>query len=82
MTNRTAISLLIYGMVQAVLFGAGMIAVVATPLSNHAVYSIPAVVLLSALIAVPVAWKVAPILRARHQRRLAREDKLGEPTPN
>ena len=81
MTNRMAISLLIYGLVQAVLFGVGMIAIVVTPLSNYAIYSIPAVVLLSALIAVPVAWKVAPIMRARHQRRLAREGKLGDPTP-
>lgn len=82
MSNRTAITLLIYGMAQAVLFGAGLILVVATPLSSHAAYSISAVVLISALISAPLAWKIAPVLRARHQRRHAREEKLGSPTPN
>ena len=82
MTNRSAISFLIYGMAQAVLFGIGMIVVLVTPLAGYLAYSIPVVVLVSALLAVLVAWKVAPLMRARHQRRLARENKLGEPTPH
>ena len=82
MSNQLAITLLIYGMVQAVLFGIGMLAIMWTPLEAYAPYAIPAMIAVTAAISIPVAWKVAPILRARHQKRLAREDKLGAPYPS
>lgn len=74
MTNRLAITLLLYGMVQGVLFGAALLAVFYTPVlnSNLAIF-IPLAVLASAAIAIPLSWKLAPRLRARHQRRMARE---------
>ncbi|WP_084396714.1 hypothetical protein [Henriciella aquimarina] len=81
MSNRLAITLLIYGMAQGVLFGFGLLAVLVTPLAAHAAIAIPAVVVLSAALAAPLAWKVAPIMRARHQKRLARQDKLGDALP-
>ncbi|WP_300395646.1 hypothetical protein [Henriciella sp.] len=81
MSNRLAITLLIYGMAAFVIYGIGMIAVLATPLQAYAEYAIPAVFALSALLAIPIAWKVAPITRSRHQRKLVREDKLGAPYP-
>lgn len=81
MTNRLAITLLIYGMTAFVFYGIGMVAVLATPLQTMAAYAIPAVFAISALMAIPIAWKTAPILRARHQRKLASEQRLGAPFP-
>ncbi|MAN45577.1 MAG: hypothetical protein GYB49_03600 [Alphaproteobacteria bacterium] len=77
MTNRSAISLLIYGMVQGVLFGAILLAVLYIPvLKANAAIFIPLAVLLSVIVAIPLAWKIAPKLRARHQRRMARKHNL------
>ncbi len=73
MSTRLAITLLVYGMVQAVLFGAGLLLLLWTPLAADAATYFPAMVIFSALISVPVAWKLAPRLRASHQRRLARQ---------
>lgn len=73
MSTRLAITLLVYGMVQAVLFGAGLLLLLWTPLVVDAAAYFPAMVIISALISVPIAWKLAPLLRASHQRRLARQ---------
>ena len=79
MTNRSAISLLIYGMVQGVLFGAGLLAVLYIPaLKANAALFIPLVIAASFAVAIPVSWKIAPLMRARHQRRMARKRKLAE----
>jgi len=52
-----------------VLFGAGAIAVLATPqLSEHAVYLLPAVIVASFALTVPMAWLLAPRLRSRANR--------------
>ncbi|WP_034823798.1 hypothetical protein [Hyphomonas pacifica] len=77
MTNRSAISLLIYGMVQGVLFGVILLAVLYVPIlkANAAIF-IPLAVLLSIIVAIPLSWKIAPMLRARHQRRMARKRHL------
>ncbi len=82
MTNRLAITLLIYGMAQAVIFGAGLLALLWSPLKDNSAILLAAVVVLSLILAVPAAWKIAPLMRAKHQRTLAREDKLGAPYPN
>lgn len=79
MSNRMAITLLLYGMVQGVLFGAILLAVMYTPaLRANAAVFIPIAVLLSAVIAIPASWKIAPRLRARHVRRMAHERRTAE----
>lgn len=72
--TRVQIAALIYTMTSAVLFGAGLIAVLSVPaLSAEAAIWIPAVVGLSFVLAAPVAWIIAPRLRARYwQQRTAR----------
>ncbi|AKI02538.1 hypothetical protein IMCC20628_03856 [Hoeflea sp. IMCC20628] len=68
MLTRTRIALLIALPVNAVLFGAGAIAVLSIPaLADHAKYLLPAVVVTGLLATAPVAWLLAPRLRARHQ---------------
>ena len=79
MTNRSAISLLIYGLVQGVLFGAGLLAVLYIPaLKANAALFIPLVIAGSIAVAIPLSWKIAPLLRARHQRAMARKRHLAE----
>ena len=70
MNNRLRIALLIYSMTNAVIFGAGLIAVLNVPtLQADAVFWIPVVVLASLILAAPVAWLIAPRLQARYARR-------------
>jgi len=69
-TTRTRIAILIYSMTNAVLFGIGIIIVLNVPsLAAHAWIGIPAVVVLSLILAAPIAWLIAPRLRARYWRR-------------
>lgn len=71
MSIRFQISIIVYIMVQAVVFGAGLILVLATPLSAFAMHLTPWVVGVSAIVSAPLAWLIAPRLRARSQRRTA-----------
>jgi len=72
---RAQLAALIYIMTSAVLFGAGLITVLTVPaLSAQAIYGIPAVVVLSVVLAAPVAWFLAPRLRARYWRDRQRID--------
>ena len=67
---RAQISALIFTMTNAVLFGAGLIAVLLVPALNaNAGFWIAMVVAFSLLVAAPVAWLIAPRLRARYWRR-------------
>lgn len=67
MRTRTFIAGLIALPVNAVLFGAGAIAVLSIPaLAAHAKYLLPAVIVTSFVATVPIAWALAPRLRARH----------------
>lgn len=67
MSTKVAIAALIYSMVNAVLFGTGLIIVFTVPaLSAHAIALVPAVVVVSLVLAIPVSWIVAPRLRARY----------------
>lgn len=73
MSTRFRIASLIFGMINAVLFGAGAILVLSVPdLSAQAMTLLPVVVALSFLIAAPAAWFLAPRLRLRFWR--GRED--------
>ena len=70
MSTKIAIAALIYSMVNAVLFGTGLIIVLTVPaLSAHAIALVPAVVVVSLVLAIPVSWIVAPRLRARYWRQ-------------
>ena len=67
--TRAGIAALIYVMTNAVMFGAGLIVVLSVPgLRSHAALGILAVVLTSLVFAAPVAWWLAPLLRARYWR--------------
>ncbi len=69
-TTRTRIAILIYSMTNAVLFGIGLLIVLNVPsLAAHAGIGIPVVVVLSLVLAAPIAWLIAPRLRARYWRR-------------
>ena len=74
MSMRTRLSILIYGMVNAVLFGIGIITVMtAPPLASHATVLVPIVVVASLVLAVPVAWVIAPRLRRRYWLKNGRD---------
>lgn len=75
--TRAAIAALIYSMTNAVLFGAGLIIVLTVPaLSAAAAVWIPAVVAASFILAAPIAWVIAPRLRARYWQRRASAQRL------
>jgi len=79
MSTRFQLAVLIFSMVNAVLFGAGLIAVLAIPeLAQQAMLLIPIVVAASFILAAPIAWLLAPRLRARYWReRAARDQRHG-----
>jgi hypothetical protein len=63
---RLRVTVLIFAMVNAVVFGVGLVTVLATPtLSQHAFFWIPAVVLSSFAFSPPLAWIIAPMLMQR-----------------
>ena len=67
--TRTYITVLIFMMVNAVVFGIGAITVLSVPsLSSHASVLLPTVVLSSLVISPFISWLLAPTLRARWQR--------------
>jgi hypothetical protein len=68
---RFQIAILVFMMVQAVVFGVGTIIVLATPLSAFAMQLMPWVVGASALVSAPVSWMIAPRLRTRFENRSA-----------
>ena len=68
--TRVGIAALIYSMTNAVLFGVGLVIVLTVPaLSTNAAIWIPVVVVASLILAAPIAWEVAPRLRARYWRQ-------------
>lgn len=68
--TRAGIAVLIYSMASGVLFGAGLILVLTLPVLNaNAGFWISVVVGASFILAAPIAWWMAPRLRARYWRR-------------
>jgi hypothetical protein len=65
---RILIAAMVYLMVQAIMFGAGIIIVLATPLNAMAMQLIPWVVGVAAILSLPISWLIAPRLRARYWR--------------
>lgn len=68
MSVRLQIAAMVYMMAQAVLFGVGAVLVLATPLADDAMKLMPWVVGVTALVSAPLAWWIAPRLRARFWR--------------
>ena len=78
LSNRARIAILIYSITNAVLFGIGIVTVLNVPsLAAHLWIGIPVVVALSLLLAAPIAWFIAPRLRARYWRREEAEIRKG-----
>lgn len=60
------VAALIFTMVNAVVFGVGLVTVLATPaMSQHAFFWIPTVVVSSFVISPPLAWLIAPMTMQR-----------------
>ena len=68
MRTRIAIAAVIYMMVQGVLFGVGMIAILVSPLAANAQTLIPWMIAATLPISIPLAWMIAPRLRLRFAR--------------
>jgi len=69
-STRDRISLIIYGMTNAVLFGIGIVLVLSTEwLLQRAWVAIPIVVVVSLVLAWPISWLIAPRLRQPIWRR-------------
>lgn len=67
--TRLEIASLVFMMANAVVFGAGLVAVVTIPeLAPYQFTLVPAVVVLSFLLAAPLSWVIAPRLQARYWR--------------
>ena len=63
---RLRVAVLIFVMVNAVVFGVGLVAVLTTPaLSQHAFFWIPVVVVTSFAFSPPLAWLIAPMMMQR-----------------
>jgi hypothetical protein len=68
--TRAGIAVLIYSMANGVLFGAGLILVLTLPVLNaNAGFWISVIVGASFILAAPIAWWMAPRLRARYWRQ-------------
>ncbi|MCS3775707.1 hypothetical protein [Bradyrhizobium centrosematis] len=68
MSVRLQIAAMVFMMVQAVLFGAGMVAILLTSAQSDAMTAIPAMIAVSFLASAAIAWLIAPRLRQRYWR--------------
>lgn len=68
MRTRLAIAALIYPMVQAVLFGIGMVLLLAMSPPDGQQALMPWMIGVTVLLSVPIAWSIAPRLRLRFRR--------------
>jgi len=67
MSTRFQIALLIFLMTSAMVFGLGIVPVLAIPaLAANAFILIPIVVVAAFVLGAPLAWLIAPRLRARY----------------
>jgi hypothetical protein len=70
MKTRTYVAALVSMMINAVVFGAGAIAVLSIPaLEAEAWFWLPVVVVVSFLVSPFIGWALAPRLMARYERR-------------
>lgn len=76
MSVRLQIAAMVYLMIQAVMFGAFTIVLLVSPLSGDAMALMPVSVAVSSVLSMPLAWWLAPRLRARTWRREGEMDLL------
>ncbi|WP_026782447.1 hypothetical protein [Pleomorphomonas koreensis] len=69
MSLRLMITPLVYMMVQAVLFGIGMITILMTPLMQNALVLVPVMIVISFVVALPIAVYIAPRLEGYREMR-------------
>lgn len=69
MSVRLQLAAMLFMMIQAVTFFAGLVALLLSPLASAAMSLMPFVVLGSSIISAPLSWWLAPRLRARTWRR-------------
>jgi hypothetical protein len=70
MTNHATIGFLLYPVVNAVIFGCFAIGVLSLPdMALHAKVFLPAAIETSLIVSIPLAWQIAPRLRAQRNRR-------------
>ena len=63
---RLGVAALIFMMVNAVVFGVGLVTVLTTPvLAQHGFFWIPAIVVGSFVISPPLSWFIAPMMMQR-----------------
>jgi hypothetical protein len=66
---RLRVAVIIYAMVNSVVFGIGLIVVLLTPsLVQHAFFWIPSVVVSSFVLSAPLSWFIAPLMMLRFAR--------------
>jgi multidrug efflux pump subunit AcrB len=66
---RFQIAVMVFLMTNAIAFCVGLVPVLMIPsLANNAFETIPAVVVASVIVSAPLAWFIAPRLRARYWR--------------
>jgi hypothetical protein len=64
--TRLRVAALIYLIVNAVVFGVGLLSVLMTPiLVQHAFFWIPAIIVTSFVLSAPLAWFIAPSMMMR-----------------
>ena len=68
MLVRLQISAMVFMMVQAVLFGAGMVAILMSPLRDQAMVYIPLMIATTAVVAAAISWGIAPRFRMTYWR--------------
>lgn len=68
MSVRLQIAAMVFMMVQAVLFGAGMVVILLTPIQSDAMEAIPTMIAISVVASAAIAWLISPRLRQRYWR--------------
>lgn len=69
MSVRLQIAAMLFMMIQAVLFFAGLLLVLLTPLARDAMALLPWVVTATTIVALPLSWWLAPRLRSTTWQR-------------
>lgn len=76
MSTRLAITILVTLIVNAVVFGIGAVAVLSIEhLAPYAYVLLPAVIVASFVISPFIAWEIAPMMRSRYLRRIAKRQR-------
>jgi hypothetical protein len=61
MSTRLIVAIFVFMMAQAMVFGAGAVLVLASPLTGFAMHLMPWVVIVSVIVSFPLSWMLAPV---------------------